>query len=283
MNDDYLAVLTYLQELLTAYQNVLVAIQFFYLLALFLTHNTRFQLLGLTGGIASGKSTASAYIAAHHNLPVVDLDLLAAQLTAKRSAPLLAAIRREFGGGVFREKDGLLDREALGALVWGDAEKRRRLNALYRWPLLRATVAEIARVAWRRRGGEVVLDAPLLYESGLWRACRETVCVYTDAPTQLKRLTARDAIDEQSAREKVGAQMSLEEKRRRCDVLVDNSGSEEQLRAKIDEWLRWRQKERLPTWQTWMTPSLPCVVVSFLFWAPIWWCVLMSKQYMPTK
>ena len=260
--------LLYLQRLINDNQNLLVALQFFYLLALFLTHNTRFQLIGLTGGIASGKSTASRYLTNHHRLPVVDLDRISKGLTGRRESGVVRAIRREFGDGVF-SSDGMLDRDALGKQVWADKERRARLDGLYRWPLFRAWVIEVAQIAWQRRGGEVVLDVPLLYESGMWRACRETVCIYCDEATQLRRLMTRDSIDESLARSKIASQWSLEDKRRRSDVVIDNSEKEEQLKVKIDEWLRWRREKR-PTWREWLTPSLPCVVVSLLFWLPIW-------------
>ena len=261
-------VLSSLQRFFHSYQNLFVALQFLYVLALFLTHNLRFQLIGLTGGIASGKSTASRYLINHHRLAVVDLDRISKSLTATKNAPMLLAIRREFGDGVF-DTDGLLDRTALGKQVWADKQRRGRLNALYRWPLLRAWVVEVARVAWWRRGGVVVLDVPLLYETGMWRACRETVCVYCDEATQLKRLMARDGIDEQLARSKVASQWSLDDKKRRSDVVIDNSDTEEQLKVKLDVWLKWR-RERPATWKEWLTPSVPCVVVSLLFWMPVW-------------
>jgi len=268
MDEPPMDFLSYLQQLVNHYQNLLVALQFFYLTTLFLTHNTKFQLIGLTGGIASGKSTASRYLVNHHRLAVVDLDRISKALTATRDSTVMRAIRREFGDSVFGS-DGLLDRNVLGKQVWAHSEKRGRLNRLYRWPLLRAWVMEVARVAWQRRGGEVVLDVPLLYETGMWRACRETLCIYCDESTQLRRLMARDGIDEQLARSKVASQWSLDEKRRRSDVVIDNSETEEQLKVKIDEWLRWR-RERPPTWRSWLTPSVPCVVVSLLLWLPVW-------------
>ena len=280
-------VVDHLQHLLVTYQTLLVALQFFYLTALFLTHNTHFELVGLTGGIASGKSTASHHIATAHRLPVIDLDRISKGLTTGGGSDgggVLRGIRREFGGDVFTAT-GALDRAALGALVWQDAARRARLNALYRWPLLRGWVGEVARVGWARRGGVVVLDVPLLYETGMWRACREAVCVYCDEGTQLRRLQARDGVGEEAARAKVARQWRLEEKRRRCDVVIENGGTVEELKAKVDEWLRWRREKR-PTYREWFTPSLPCVVVSLLIWLPVWiayasWWV--SRQWIGTK
>ena len=268
MSESFINFLLDVQLAMEANQGLLVALQFFYLAALFLTHNTRFQLIGLTGGIASGKSTASRYLVNHHRLAVIELDRISKALTAQKGSEVSKAIRREFGDGMF-DSDGRLDRDALGKQVWTDKERRGRLDRLYRWPLLRAWLTEVVRVGWQRRGGAVVLDVPLLYESGMWRVCRETVCIYCDEPTQLRRLMTRDAIDEQLARDKVASQWSLEDKRRRCDVMIDNSETVEQLKVKIDEWLRWRREKR-PTWLEWLTPSLPCVVLSLLLCTPVW-------------
>ena len=174
-------------------------------------------ILGLTGGIACGKSHISDTLRGL-GAAVVDGDRIARELTAP-DGPALAPIRREFGGGVFRA-DGTLDRAALGRIVFADAEALGRLNDLMR-PLLRGRIdAEVE--AARARGERVcVLDMPLLYEEGLDARCRRVWCAVVPPQVQLERLRVRDGLSAEEAADRVRSQLPVSEKACRADVVID--------------------------------------------------------------
>jgi len=177
------------------------------------------RLVGLTGGIATGKTTFAAALRAQ-GLPVVDADELARQVVAP-GAPALAAIVEAFGPGVLGP-GGALDRKALGRLVFADAGARRRLEAITHPAIRRAMEAETARLA--AAGHDlVVYDSPLLYEAGLEGAVSLVVVVYAPREAQLARLQARDGLSRAEAEARLAAQLPIEEKAGRADAVVDNA------------------------------------------------------------
>ena len=192
-------------------------------------------IIGLTGGIASGKSTVS-WMLRELGAPVVDADAIVHELQLP-GTPVTAAIVAEFGAGVLRP-DGSLDRAALGALVFTDPARRRALEAIVH-PAVRTRMwDEVER--YRRAGGPaVVLDIPLLLEGGLEGTVDQVWLVYVDRATQRARLIARDGMDAGQADLRIAAQMDLEEKRRRASVIIDNRGSEAETRAQVETaWLQ---------------------------------------------
>lgn len=191
--------------------------------------------IGLTGGIASGKSTVSR-ILRELGAPVVDADAIVHQLQVPGS-PVLAAIARAFGPGVIRE-DGSLDRAALGRIIFADPARRQALEAIMH-PAVRQEMW--AQVEQYRQQGEpaVVLDVPLLVETGLYKQVDQVWVVYVDPETQLVRLMTRDGLDRPSASLRVAAQMSLEAKRSLADLVIDNRGSEDSTRSQVIA--AWRQ------------------------------------------
>jgi dephospho-CoA kinase len=177
------------------------------------------RLVGLTGGIATGKTTFAAALRAL-GVPVVDADQLARQVVAPGS-PALSALAAAFGPGVI-DPGGALDRKALGALVFGDAEARRRVEAITHPAIRQAMQAETARLA--AAGHDlVVYDSPLLYEVGLDAAVSLVVVVYAPRRAQLARLQARDGLSRVQAEARLAAQLPIEEKAARADVVVDNA------------------------------------------------------------
>jgi len=177
------------------------------------------RLVGLTGGIATGKTTFAAALRAQ-GLPVVDADELARRVVAP-GAPALAAIAEAFGPAVLGP-DGALDRKALGRLVFADAGARRRLEAITHPAIRRAMEAETARLA--AAGHDlVVYDSPLLYEAGLEGAVSLVVVVYAPREAQLARLQARDGLSRAEAEARLAAQLPIEEKAGRADAVVDNA------------------------------------------------------------
>ncbi len=191
--------------------------------------NRNIYIVGLTGGIASGKSEAAKYLeglGAH----CIDADVISHQLTAD-GAPLLSEIRAEFGDGVFRE-DGTLDRAALAKLVFSSPDQRRRLDAITHPTIQSAMMDEVELSA---QSGEklVFLNVPLLFETGMDALCDETWLVSADPEIQKERLMRRDGLSLDDAEKRIGAQMSLEDKIARARVVIDNSRSIDKMYSEL--------------------------------------------------
>ncbi len=183
--------------------------------------NRPFLLVGLTGGIATGKSTVAAMFRAL-GCPLIDADVLAREVV-EPGEPALAQIAREFGAGVL-SADGRLDRKAVAAVVFADADRRRRLEAITH-PRIRERLADrLAALARSGFDGVVIFDAAVIVESGGYREMDRLVVVIADEATQLARLQARDGLTEQEARQRIRSQMPLAEKAKLADHVIDNSG-----------------------------------------------------------
>lgn len=176
--------------------------------------------LGLTGGIACGKSTISLTLR-ELGAVIVDGDVLSRELTAP-GGKALPAIRAAFGDGVFHP-DGTLDRRALGAVVFADGKALDALDSIMQ-PLLREMI--VARIAMARQSDAAVcvLDMPLLYEKELDSLCDRVWCAYIPRETQLERLMARDGFTREEAEARLRSQLPAEEKAARADVVIDTSG-----------------------------------------------------------
>ena len=192
------------------------------------------RLIGLTGGIATGKTSVAAMLAARGAV-VVDADLLAREVVEPGSEGL-AAVAAEFGAGVLTS-DGGLDRQALGALVFADADRRRRLEAITH-PRIRSLMAERILAALGTDAILVVADIPLLYETGRPQDFDGVLVAFTDAETQLRRLRRRDGLDAAEAARRLAAQLPIEEKRRRSTWWIDNSGDLSATADQVDAWWR---------------------------------------------
>lgn len=185
--------------------------------------------VGLTGGIASGKSTVSA-ILAELGAVVIDADLIAREVVA-RGTPGLAAVVEEFGPGLLTP-DGALDRPAMGALVFGDASARKRLEAIVH-PLVHRRSAELEEAA--PSDAVVVHDIPLLAEVG--RAGQFDAVIVVDAPTevQVDRMVGDRGWTREEAESRIAAQATREERRAIATHVVDNTGSLDDLRRRVEE------------------------------------------------
>jgi dephospho-CoA kinase len=191
------------------------------------------RVVGLTGGIASGKTTFAEALRAR-GVPVVDADAFARAAVA-RGSPALAEIARAFGPDVLAA-DGTLDRRRMGALVFADADARRRLEAITHPAVRRAMAEETARLAGA--GHELVFyDTPLLFEVGLERALDSVVVVWAPREAQRARLVARDGLAPAEADARLAAQLPIDEKAARADFVVENAGPPEELGAKADRLL----------------------------------------------
>lgn len=184
-------------------------------------------IVGLTGGIGSGKSAATERFAAL-GASVVDTDLIAHALTASGGAAI-ADIRHAFGEAMLAP-DGSLDRAAMRALVFERPEARRQLEDILH-PMIRD---ESARQCAAARGSYVVLAVPLLIESGSYRARCDRICVVDCPPAlQIERVRARSGLEEAQIRAIMAAQASREQRLAAADDVIDNSGSLEHLRAQV--------------------------------------------------
>lgn len=187
-------------------------------------------IVGLTGGIACGKSHVTRQLRAL-GVPVLDADAISHDLTAPGSAAL-PSIREAFGDSVF---DGdILNRRALGAVVFGDPEKRGRLEGIIHPLVLETMLRETSAldapiVAW---------DVPLLFETGLDKQCDEVWCVYITPGEQLKRVMHRDHLDQQAAQARIDSQMPMQEKKDRAQRRISTMGARAATRRHVRGLLR---------------------------------------------
>jgi dephospho-CoA kinase len=189
-----------------------------------------FFLVGLTGGIASGKSTVGRQLV-ELGCRLVDADVLAREVVAP-GAPAWRAIVEEFGREVIGADDQL-DRKRLGAVVFADPARRKTLEAITH-PAITARRQAILD-AWAAEGfdGLVVLDIPLLVEIGAAAHLDRVVLVYAEREIQLERLMARDGFDRTEAERRVASQMPLAEKVRHAHYVIDSSGTREETGAQV--------------------------------------------------
>lgn len=183
--------------------------------------------IGLTGGIGSGKSTVSTLLAERGAI-IVDADRIAREVL-EPGTPGLAGVVDAFGSGVLAA-DGSLDRAALAAIVFADEGARRRLDALVH-PLVRQRSGELIAVA--PADAVVVNDVPLLVETGQAGSYDLVVVVEADPEVRVARLVER-GLTEADARARIAAQATDEQRRAVADVLLDNSGTLEELAEQVD-------------------------------------------------
>ncbi|MFN2451172.1 MAG: dephospho-CoA kinase [Candidatus Dormibacteria bacterium] len=191
------------------------------------------RVIGLTGGIASGKSTVAAMLA-EHGAVVVDADRLAREVVAP-GQPALAEVVATFGGQVL-QPDGALDRTALGRLVFADDAARRRLEAITHPPVRTLMAQRVAEAVTCSGAPLVVADIPLLFEGGRGHEFSGVLLVAATEATQLRRLQERDGLDDAAARQRLAAQLPMEEKRRRATWVIDNDAALPATRAALDRW-----------------------------------------------
>jgi dephospho-CoA kinase len=185
--------------------------------------------VGLTGGVASGKSTVAA-IMAELGAVVIDADQLAREVV-EPGTPGLEAVVAEFGAEMLGD-DGRLDRPKLGAVVFADGEKRRRLEGILH-PLIRSRSAEIEAAA--RADALVVHDIPLLAESGQGGRFDAVVVVDVPVETQVQRMVRDRSWTREDAESRVAAQASREERLAIATYVVENTGTRDDLRDRVTE------------------------------------------------
>ena len=185
--------------------------------------------VGLTGGIGSGKSAVAARLA-ELGAVIIDSDRLAREVVAPGTDGFDEVVAT-FGPEVVAA-DGSLDRPALGRMVFGDEAKRRRLEGIIH-PRVRARAAEMAASA--PEGTVVVNDVPLLVEAGLADSYEAVIVVFADERVRVERLVRARGMSEEEAKARIAAQASDEQRHAVADFEIDNVGSLEELRSKVDE------------------------------------------------
>ncbi|KAI5997637.1 dephospho-CoA kinase-domain-containing protein [Pisolithus orientalis] len=185
--------------------------------------------VGLTGGIATGKSTVSALLSAS-GIPIIDADVLAREVVAPGTRAL-SKIAAYFGPDVILP-DGSLDRKKLGSIVFNDETKRRKLNSIVHPAVTRAILWNILG-CWIRGERMCVVDVPLLIEGGLWKWMGRIIVVYCSPEIQLQRLMARDKSTHAEASARLTSQQPISSKIAYADIVIDNSGSRSELEEQV--------------------------------------------------
>lgn len=186
--------------------------------------------IGLTGGIASGKSTVSA-ILQELGVPVIDADAVNKEL-AKKGGKVWQAIYDHFGSSYFLQ-DGEMDRKALGDYIFSNREAREAINRITH-PIIQREMEDILnKIKEEQNPPLAVLDVPLLYESGWNHYVDEAWVVAVPKELQIRRLIERDSLTREQAMIRINSQMSLQEKCRLADRVIDNSRSIQHTREQV--------------------------------------------------
>ncbi|XP_022079779.1 dephospho-CoA kinase domain-containing protein-like [Acanthaster planci] len=188
-------------------------------------------LIGLTGGIASGKSTVSNFFR-ELGCPVIDADLIAREVVVP-NRPSWKLIVKHFGSDILQE-DGTIDRPKLGRIIFGNDDKRHLLNSCTH-PYIQKEMMWRVFKYFLKGYPYIILDIPLLLEgSALRKFLRKVIVVYCDEETQLNRLMTRSHLSQEDALARISSQMPLCEKRKQADYIIDNSGSVADTKLAVD-------------------------------------------------
>jgi dephospho-CoA kinase len=196
------------------------------------------SVLGLSGGIGTGKSTVARFFDSFGAI-VIDADAIVHELQAP-GAPMLDEIKEAFGSELV-DAEGRLDRQALSAIAFGDVSDRKRLEEIVH-PKVTATIAERVASAQAAGASLIVIDIPLLFERSTRSPNGEfthtfdaAVLVYASEQQQIERQISRDGCDRESALQRIRAQLPIERKKAMADVVIDNTGSLEETRRQTME------------------------------------------------
>jgi dephospho-CoA kinase len=192
------------------------------------------MIIGLTGNIGSGKSTVARQLK-NHGAMVIDTDQVARDIV-KPGEPALKEIVSHFGAKVL-QKDGTLNRRALADIVFKDVNSREKLNNIMHPRILQKVEEAVTRYRQNRgpKAPALVIEAPLLFETGLEKIVDEVWLVTVDMPVQVKRIMQRDNTGEEQARRRISSQMPQAEKIKKSDRIIDNSGSPEMTAKAVSE------------------------------------------------
>lgn len=191
------------------------------------------RVIGLTGGIASGKTTVSNLFKIS-GVPVIDADLVARQVVEKGTVGLSALVNR-FGEAILNT-DGTLNRTELGKRMFSEEEIRSEVNDILQ-PLIRQEITSRMQ-AYKDKGKTlIVLDVPLLFEMHYENLCDDIIVVAVSVETQIARMEKRNGYTSQEALERIQSQMPLEEKVKQATIVWSNEGTLQELEQKVHQWL----------------------------------------------
>ncbi|GAB4256528.1 dephospho-CoA kinase [Thermincola ferriacetica] len=194
------------------------------------------KVIGLTGGIASGKSAVSS-ILRQLGAEVIDADVVARQVVAP-GEPAWQRIVQAFGPEILKD-DGNINRPFLGQIIFNDPVKRRILNEITHPEIIKSIAAEAEKYrAQNKKGQVVVIDAPLLLEVGLHKLVDEVWVIYVSPETQIERLMKRNNFTREQALARINSQMPMEEKLRFADKIINNDGSLANTRKQIEQLMK---------------------------------------------
>jgi phosphopantetheine adenylyltransferase/dephospho-CoA kinase len=200
------------------------------------------HVIGLTGGIASGKSTVTAFFK-ERDIPVIDADILGHR-TYDPGTDTFNAVVAAFGNDLVAA-DGTIDRRVLGAKVFGKPEELKRLTDIV-WPGIRKLASEALSEFEAAGNSLVVLEAAVLFEAGWEDLVNEVWVVVVEPDLAVQRLATRNGLDEAAARARIDSQLSNAERTSRADLVITNNGTLEELQASIQQ--AWDQlHQRLST------------------------------------
>ena len=186
--------------------------------------------IGLTGGIASGKSTVLTYFK-DKGIPYIDADIVAREVVAPGTEGLQAIVET-FGSNVLHA-DGTLNREALGAIVFHNEEKRQLLNSCLKTHI-RIRIMELTSQYEQGNTPILIYDIPLLIEGEWYTMMDEVWLVYVNETTQIERLMSRNGYTREDALARINSQMRLDDKRAYADIIIDNNGTPHDLTVQLN-------------------------------------------------
>ncbi|MDZ7968099.1 MAG: dephospho-CoA kinase [Nostoc sp. DedSLP03] len=186
------------------------------------------RIIGLTGGIATGKTTVTNYLASTYNLPILDADIYAREAVSLGS-PILGAIAQRYGEQILLP-DGSLNRQKLGEIIFNRQDERNWIDNLIHPAVRDRFLKAIAQSSSQI----LVLVVPLLFEAGMTDLITEIWVVRCSQEQQLQRLIQRNHLNREQARARINSQLSIEEKVAHADVILDNSSTLEVLLKQID-------------------------------------------------
>lgn len=192
------------------------------------------KIIGVTGGIASGKSLVSDYLTAR-GFPIVDADIVAREVVAPQSMGL-KMVAAAFGNQVINA-EGRLNRKQLGKIVFADSAQLKLLNDILQ-PLIRKQIEQELQHLIDQGHENIFLVAPLLFEQNYQSMCDEIMVVAVSHEEQLQRLMNRDHLDEQQARARIAAQWPLSRKIALSDIVINNDGTVAQTQAQLADWIK---------------------------------------------
>lgn len=193
------------------------------------------KVIGLTGGIGSGKTTVTDYLISR-GFHVLDADKIAREIVLPGSE-MLIQLTAVFGRDILME-DGNLNRKKLGEIVFSDTEKKKTLDALMHTRILELIHERILQFREENEKKVIFIDAPLLFETGLNNSVGEIWVIDVDDETRIKRIMARDGLNREDIEKRISSQMTREEKNSRADVILDNTGDLQLLYQQIEELLK---------------------------------------------